>query len=443
MDDVSWQDIFCSTFDQPADESFRNSAEAAGLPTPISPNNPSVSNVSTNQTSKVSTDLSVSREQSNNSSKRALTQSILLQGDGGSTTAVTPSHAYARLAATMTPGLAENVPDIHEPRPNSLEGNDRADDNLSNFEQDEDLIQPTGSSMATVKDRNIDMLSNLSATLMKDLHRITTLEGASSFLREHSDTTAAEYFFKTMDSATSVDYIIGKMLHGTEKFLEVLHSLNKPSIPGCCKDTGILGASTRDKNQELAGCVDAKDPSETDLEARMDERWRFIQAILDRANLDANNDSARVQSFADGQIKRGPQPKSDMPLTFALVTCYKSVIKIYESVFSIILHSFEVSHKWTSSNKFPQTITGFQINDFVLQNHRDLQIKILIQISTHMLDCMEKELGEEFAEPLFQALLKTSLQQEGHGSLSHNETGTRIVRDMMKKMEEQLLSANP
>ena len=72
------------------------------------------------------------------------------------------------------------------------------------------------------KEAYIQKLSELSSSLMKDLNRIITCKLASSFLFTPSDKETAEYMFKTIDGSMSQDNAIGRMLHGSEKFLEIL-----------------------------------------------------------------------------------------------------------------------------------------------------------------------------------------------------------------------------
>ena len=77
------------------------------------------------------------------------------------------------------------------------------------------------------KEACIQKLSELSSSLMKDLNRIITCKLASSFLFTPSDKETAEYLFKTIEGSMSQDNAIGRMLHGSEKFLEILQYLNQ------------------------------------------------------------------------------------------------------------------------------------------------------------------------------------------------------------------------
>jgi len=435
---ISWQDVFATTLYETQESDVRRVAAAATLPTPVFSSDAMLSSASVNQptftptyqfSSSPVSDIIGSNFSPNEMSELATVRRVYRNS--------APSLVRAWSSATADPHLAENESNLagfsHEQTSVPLQGHDT----LSDRWPEQDTVDRSGIPLAVFKDKNINLLSDLSAILMKDLHRITTYESASSFLLTHSDTTAAEYFVKTMDSTTSSDYIIEKMLHGTERFLEAVQSLHQPPLNHSCPNSEHSADAETDNLGESEGITDS---SVTSLEARMEERWRFMQAVLNRATYVAGDDSTGNLPGRNESYK--PQPKWDVPSTFALLTCYTCLIKIYESVFSIIYLSFEVSRKWTVFPKLPQTITGLRINGFVLQNHHDLQIKVLIQVSTYMLDSVEKALGGMLSSPLFQALLKSSLQQEGYISSSDNETGTKIVRDMMKKIEGLLLNGD-
>ena len=62
---------------------------------------------------------------------------------------------------------------------------------------------------------------------MKDLNRLMTRKLACSILFTPSDKESAEYLFKTIDGSITQDNAIGRMLHGSEEFLEILQYLNQ------------------------------------------------------------------------------------------------------------------------------------------------------------------------------------------------------------------------
>jgi hypothetical protein len=431
-DSLSWQDVFGPGFDGAQEVHFGNAA--ATLPTLVSPSDVMLSNTPANQPTVASTYPFSSSNISDNFKSNppfhvSANLAAVSRTDRDSAGVMAPN----RPNEAGNPRFTEDEPQLlgsaHEQSPLPLE--DR--DTLSGHRPEHGPIDGSGISLAAFKDKNIQTLSDLSASLMKDLHRIVACESASSFLFTRSDRTAAEYLFKTMDGTTNPDNAIGRMLHGSERFLEIVQSFNQPpptpSYP-------FSEQSTDGENYNYSRSEEIPDASETSLEARMEERWKIVQSYFGRSSYIAGDSSTDTRSTGNAVPRH--QQKTDVPSTFAILTCYTCILKIYESVFSVIHLSLEVSRSWVSAIKLPQTITGLHINGFMLQNHRGLQIKILIQVSTYMLDSVEKALGGMLSDSMFQALLKTSLQQEGQGFSHNNETGMRTVRDMMKKIEEML-----
>ena len=283
-------------------------------------------------------------------------------------------------------------------------------------------------SLTELKDAGIQKLSDLSAGLMKDLHRLVTCKLANSFTFAPSDKNTAEYLFKTLDGSMSRENAIGRMLHGSERFLEIVHFLSQPLTPPC-------SSSEQSPEEDAYNYIDLKnapDVSELSPETQIEERWITLQSYLSRRNPSATTFSTPSTSTNNSASAR--LQKNDVPSTLAILTCYTCLLKIYESVFFIIHHSLECSPAWASSIKLPQTVPYLHINGFMLQNHRNLQIKILIQVSTYMLDAIEKALGGMLVDPMFQALLKTLLKQEGLDCSQQNETGMKSVRDLIHKI---------
>lgn len=286
-----------------------------------------------------------------------------------------------------------------------------------------------GPSLTELKDAGIQQLSDLSAGLMKDLHRLVTCKLASSFTFASSDKNTVEYLFKTLDGSMSRENAIGRMLHGSEKFLEIVHFLSQPPLTPPCSSSE---QSPVEDTYNYIDLENAPDVPELSPETQIGERWKTLQSYLSRRNPNATTFS--TPSTSTGNSASARLQKNDVPSVLAILTCYTCLLKIYESVFFVIHHSLECSPAWASSVKLPQTVPCLQINGFMLRNHRNLQIKILIQVSTYMLDAIEKALGGMLADPMFQALLKTLLKQEGLDCSQQNETGMKSVRDLMHKI---------
>lgn len=269
----------------------------------------------------------------------------------------------------------------------------------------------SGMQTPELKDALIQELSNLSTSLMKDLHRAVGCKLASSFLLKFSAQQPAEYLFKTLDGSTSQDNAIGRMLQGSEKFLEIMQlSLNQWCQPAPQIPHSLFGSEGLDFDTLEEPCHNSRRNSE----ARLERRWGMLQSYLEKQNPIPT--PLTSESF-------GLSHQPDITSKLAVLTCYTCLLRIYETVFFVIHHTLEVTPSLAPSIKLPQTVPGLEINGFLLNKHRSLQIKILIQASTYMLDSIEKSMHSLLSDPTFQALLKTVLRQEGLECTPGNETG--------------------
>ncbi|KAI0446927.1 hypothetical protein F4803DRAFT_501685 [Xylaria telfairii] len=287
-------------------------------------------------------------------------------------------------------------------------------------------VHASSTQTAELKDALIQELSNLSTSLMKDLHRAIGCKLASSFLLKFSAQQPAEYLFKTLDGSTSQDNAIGRMLQGSEKFLEIMQvSLNQWCQPTPRIPDSLLGSDGLDFDTLEEPSHDSRRNSE----ARLERRWGMLQSYLEKQNPIPT--PLTSESF-------GLSHQPDITSKLAVLTCYTCLLRIYETVFFVIHHTLEVSPSLAPSIKLPQTVPGLEINGFLLNKHRSLQIKILIQASTYMLDSIEKSMHSLLSDPTFQALLKTVLRQEGLECAPGNETGMDSARRLMEKVNQAL-----
>lgn len=274
----------------------------------------------------------------------------------------------------------------------------------------------SGQTAAERRGTCIQELTNLSSSLMKDLHRVISCKMASSFLFTRSDKDPAECLFKTLDGSISEESAIGRILKGSEKFLEIMqlfNELNRPAPP-------FLDNSMRTESLEL-NLGDCFDSSEDGNQAQLERRLRIVQSYLDCKN--ATPSVPSFGSWLGDNFTNGACQKMGITSKLAVLTCYTCLLRIFEVVFFVIHHTLECSPSLAPAIKLPQTVPGLEINGFMLQNHPTLQIRILIQVSTYMLDSIEKVLNGMLIDPTFQALLKTVLQQEGLQCSPGNETG--------------------
>ena len=184
------------------------------------------------------------------------------------------------------------------------------------------------------------------------------------------------------------------------------------------------------------------------MEERVEARWTILQSYLNRPKPPVLTTPSSTSSEAHGGSSSIRCPRTDVPSTLAILTCYTCLLRIFETVFYCIHHSLECSPSSALDVKLPPTVPGLQVNGFLLNNYRSLQIKILLQVSTFMLDSTGKALGYAstekdnngglLADPIFQALLQTMLKQEGLDCSQDNQTGMKNARDLMKQVDSML-----
>ncbi|KAI9708160.1 MAG: hypothetical protein M1820_004114 [Bogoriella megaspora] len=274
-----------------------------------------------------------------------------------------------------------------------------------------------------LSDTCIQELADLSASLMKDLNRVITCKLASSFIFTSNNTAMPS--FRTTDGSTTEDNAVGRMLHGSEKFLDILRSPRK--------------------QQASPVCSYASSDFSQDEDAHIHNE--FANAREGRQNGFGDDVMIARETFPHSNFGRSEWSKptsmeellrSDVPSTLAILTCYTTLIKTYETVFYVIHHILECSPSTAPAINLPPTVSGLQINGFLLDNHRNLQIRILIQVSTYMLDQIEKAMGDILAQSMFQAVLKTLLQQEGLDCSNNNKTGMKTARELVQKVDNML-----
>ena len=246
---------------------------------------------------------------------------------------------------------------------------------------------------ATLSDESIQALAGLGTAMMKHLHRIMEYKSTDCFVLSQSN--------------AQCENSIGKMLQYSERFLDIIKVIKRPS------------------------------PS---------RNYAFSQHSLD---LDRSNDncgeSGAIPDPSPDDTWTDSQPKPDLPSTLAILSCYTCLLQIYEAVFAAIQQSLEASQSFTLPSAIPptvpSTIHGLHINGFMLQNHHTLQLRILIQASKYMLESIEKALQEAgiLDDLMFQTLLRASLQRQNRKVTEEKcETGMGVVLENMKQLETRL-----
>ncbi|EAW09115.1 Zn(II)2Cys6 domain-containing transcription factor fsqA [Aspergillus clavatus NRRL 1] len=169
--------------------------------------------------------------------------------------------------------------------------------------------------------------------------------------------------------------IIGRVLESSHTFLDILHGL----------------------------APDPRPTSSSDSECSYSNYWEDDEFVPISDEMTYNSTSARPEfrdssdmcassSNRDSSDLSAASPTIDMPTTLTILTCYTWLLQAYDTIFSQIYSSLLAGTDSTSPS-MPPVLPGLQIGGFSLDQHCDLQIEILIQLSARMLDRIEGKLG--------------------------------------------------
>lgn len=114
-------------------------------------------------------------------------------------------------------------------------------------------------------------------------------------------------------------------------------------------------------------------------------------------------------------VDRNPAVELDMPTILTILTCYTWLLRGYETVFDNIQNALvcpqSLPEKQPTST-IPSILPGLHIGGFSLDHHKELQLEVLLQISTVMLSRIEDVLG---------------MNDATHGILSRASASTPLI----------------
>ena len=217
-----------------------------------------------------------------------------------------------------------------------------------------------------------ERLSDLSAGLLQDLALLDSGKVAGTLL--FCSTTHQQTTMNTSETG-SHQYLIQHMLNSSEKLLRTLREF-KLSRP--------------------------RGRSGTDLPSRETNRVLSPASMTDRHAPPPNSRSTRdispVPAPTSPTKSSHPSKRSadesetvDPILTMLMLTCYISLLRVYREVFSLIRDSIAETATTVESNFLP-TLPSIYIDGLDVAQRRDLQIRILLQASAHLIrqidECM-------------------------------------------------------
>lgn len=218
-----------------------------------------------------------------------------------------------------------------------------------------------------------ERLSDLSAGLLQDLALLDSGKVAGTLL--FSSTTRQQTTMSTSETG-SHQYLIRHMLNSAEELLRTLREfkLSRPrgrsgiDLPSREMNRGTSPASMTGRHPSPPGSRSTRDAS---------------PALAPASPTASSHPSKRPADDESETV--------DPILTMLMLTCYISLLRVYREVFSLIRDSIAETANTVESNFLP-TLPSIHIDGLDVAQRRDLQIRILLQASAHLVrqidECM-------------------------------------------------------
>ena len=214
------------------------------------------------------------------------------------------------------------------------------------------------------------------------------------------------------------DQLVGSVLKSSNTFLSLLTSFSTPTTPST--PTFPHAPPTSPIMQNNSPCSSSY--SRASASASTSDQ--------DDSNMDESGQNARCKlpngSFDDSK----PPPPTDMTTVLQLLTCYLRIIHLH-SIMHIRLLDYLLAF-FPNTNRhgvsIPPVFPGMQVGGVSLDRFGPFQVKLLLQISIHVLGDIELALGlpEEFM------IGKRKRKSEGRGLLEASVSGG-FVKRLMKE----------
>ncbi|KAL9130701.1 MAG: hypothetical protein Q9217_001180 [Psora testacea] len=250
--------------------------------------------------------------------------------------------------------------------------------------------------------------------------------------------------------ATSTTLAIGDILDSSQKFLEILNTFlpfsGRPSIP-----YRNSSPSSVDSDSEEAGL-----PANDNIGTLNDRNTRMSSSLSGwtcRTPLSTPRSFTPSRSAAATKKRKEsiPLAQPDTPTILLVSTCHIRLIRIYCTLFSHIHLSLLV--RSSERAEMPPAFPGLQLGGFQVQSYGDLQIKILVQASMHMLDRIEKVLrlpeergvggrdnvnSRQSEDSMYAKLMDVVMKREESEDQGHGMGGVKSLKKDIKRVKKLL-----
>lgn len=293
-----------------------------------------------------------------------------------------------------------------------------------------------------MKENCLQQLIELHATLLNELQRIrSSIATDVLFASPSSLLVPPDGFGKPDDTSTT-----GRMFFVSERFLVLIDHFRSSWAPR--SDMSSRASSEYDSYSESDADDDviASNTISGTRRMRIPLGGASIQ-ITPASSTSPHSVATGSATSASSESARG---RSDVPTTLTLLTCYICLLRIYGAVFA---HMYESLLSHGVVQMLPAAPPGMQLGGLQLDRHHTLQIKILLEVFSHMLERIESSLempterggfGDKRAldTPMSMALLEVVLRHEGFECSEGNRSGVKPLKQMMKSIKRLLRKNN-
>lgn len=240
-------------------------------------------------------------------------------------------------------------------------------------------------SATDLREECLQKLSDLTSNLFKQLSRVSSGKLSdpsvlSSTSSSSSPTKPSERGFSPTASPGS-RYPIGDMLDGSQKFLEVLKYFVHSPPPST--RSSLLSYASPSSFSDYEGEVlspNHRRPSSKSTAAPTSTSLSHIYTPSFSPFNDFNT-PAHITPISTGLLR------PDFPTILATLSCYVVLVRIYRTVFTHIYMSLLAGSSMVAES--PPILPGLQLDGFQLEQHRNLQVAVLLQVSMDMMDQIE------------------------------------------------------
>ena len=330
--------------------------------------------------------------------------------------------------ASLSAWLADNSPDFSL-QTDSMFTEPFAQENSSHSNLTDTLEAVP---LRSLREKYLHTLSALNEDLLKQVYAMNSEESPNMATTLSGSTDQQQ---ESVDS-DSQNNLVGKILSNSQRFLDIMQpflvsSQTQPATaPLFAPNPFTFGSH---------GLSLQASPLTTDART-LDFEEAFTSADPLRA---------RTLSMADFSISTPTRQSSgdvlrpDFPTAMTFMSCFCSLNRIYRIMFSRIESALMNSN--SSGAQLRAILPSVNLDGFGIEQHHELQINVLLQVSTDMLDRMESTIelllvGREgrglFPASLFQLLMQQeALGDDPHDGGSAAMTLKAKIRNMKRLLE--------